>query len=151
MQTTMKRIIAISLALLSVTFVMLFVTSCNVAKEPAEENRWLTVSEQLELYRMSNEETTRDDEIVSSSDSEAAIGAEAVATAPATGDKTKEALVSQVSGKEITYVLNTNSEKFHRPDCSSVSTMKNENRRDFYGTREEVMAMNYDPCGRCKP
>ena len=150
MKTTIRMVVVVA-ALLLITFVMIFVISCDQREKQAEENRWLTVSEQLELYHMSNEESTRDDEIVSSSDSEAAIGAEAVATAPATEDKTKEAFASQVSGKEITYVLNTNSEKFHKPDCSSVSTMKNENRRDFYGTREEVMAMNYDPCGRCKP
>ncbi|MBE6605465.1 MAG: hypothetical protein E7635_00285 [Ruminococcaceae bacterium] len=150
MKTTIRMVVVVA-ALLLITFVMIFVISCDQREKQAEENRWLTVSEQLELYHMSNEESMRDDEIVSSSDSKAAIGAEAVATAPATEDKTKEALVSQVSGKEITYVLNTNSEKFHKPDCSSVSTMKNENRRDFYGTREEVMAMNYDPCGRCKP
>ncbi len=51
----------------------------------------------------------------------------------------------------ITYVLNTNSLKFHYPTCSSVSTIKDKNRRDFYGTRDELIAMGYDPCGRCHP
>ena len=51
----------------------------------------------------------------------------------------------------VTYVLNTNSKKFHRPDCSSVSDMKPKNRRDFTGTREEAIGMGYQPCGRCHP
>ena len=29
-----------------------------------------------------------------------------------------------------TYVLNTNTKKFHRPSCSSVSQMKEKNRQD---------------------
>ena len=52
---------------------------------------------------------------------------------------------------EISYVLNTNSHKFHYPDCSSVSDMNPKNRKDFSGTRDEVIAMGYQPCKRCKP
>lgn len=51
----------------------------------------------------------------------------------------------------ITYVLNRNTRKFHEPGCSSVKTIKDSNRIDFTGTREEVVAMGYEPCGRCKP
>ncbi len=49
------------------------------------------------------------------------------------------------------YVLNTNSKKFHYPDCSSVGDMADKNRQYFSGTREEVIAMGYDPCKRCNP
>lgn len=49
------------------------------------------------------------------------------------------------------YVLNTSSHKFHDPDCSSVGDMKDKNKEYFTGTRAEVIAMGYDPCGRCKP
>ncbi len=49
------------------------------------------------------------------------------------------------------YVLNTNSRKFHYPDCSSVEDMADRNRLDFSGTREEVIAMGYVPCKRCNP
>ena len=56
------------------------------------------------------------------------------------------------SGQEkITYVANTNSKKFHSPGCSSVTDMKASNRWDFTGTREELIAMGYEPCKRCKP
>ncbi len=52
---------------------------------------------------------------------------------------------------EQTYVLNTNSKKFHRTGCSSVSSMSAKNRRDFTGTRDEVIAQGYDPCQKCNP
>ena len=50
-----------------------------------------------------------------------------------------------------TYILNTNTKKFHRPDCSSVSQMKDANKREFTGSRYDVIEMGYAPCQRCKP
>ena len=50
-----------------------------------------------------------------------------------------------------TYILNTNSKKFHYPDCSSVDQMNESNKQEFYGTRDEAIAQGYDPCGRCNP
>ena len=53
--------------------------------------------------------------------------------------------------KTPTYILNTNTHKFHYDWCSSVSQMKASNRKEFYGTREEAIAKGYSPCGRCHP
>ena len=58
---------------------------------------------------------------------------------------------TESSQGKITYVANTNSKKFHSPSCSSVTDMKASNRWDFTGTREELIAMGYEPCKRCKP
>lgn len=49
------------------------------------------------------------------------------------------------------YVLNTNSHRFHYPDCSSVSRMSEKNKQVFEGTRDEIIAMGYTPCGQCNP
>lgn len=49
------------------------------------------------------------------------------------------------------YVLNTNTKKFHYPDCSSVDQMSDKNKFYFSGAREEVIEMGYSPCGRCNP
>ncbi|MBR6425903.1 MAG: hypothetical protein IKS29_08115 [Oscillospiraceae bacterium] len=49
------------------------------------------------------------------------------------------------------YVLNTNTKKFHYPDCSSVSDMKPENRQDVHEDRESILARGFVPCKRCKP
>ena len=56
-----------------------------------------------------------------------------------------------VSGAEQTYVLNTSSKKFHLTTCGGVSDIKAANRSEYTGTREEVIAAGYEPCGRCKP
>ena len=55
------------------------------------------------------------------------------------------------TGEEERYVLNTNSDKFHLPTCPSVESIKEENRQDYTGTREDLIAQGYSPCGQCKP
>lgn len=54
-------------------------------------------------------------------------------------------------GEVHDYVLNTNTKKFHYPDCSSAKDMSEANREDFTGTREAVTNRGYEACGRCKP
>lgn len=41
----------------------------------------------------------------------------------------------------ITYVLNTNTKKFHKPACRSVGQIKPSNRDESTGTREDVLAL----------
>lgn len=52
---------------------------------------------------------------------------------------------------EADYVLNTSKMKFHKPTCSSVSSMSDKNKQQFHGTREELIEDGYTPCGTCKP
>ena len=49
------------------------------------------------------------------------------------------------------YVINTNSGKFHLPTCSSISEMSPDNRQDYVGDRQELLDQGYSPCGICKP
>ena len=49
------------------------------------------------------------------------------------------------------YVLNTNTKKFHYTWCSSVNEMKAKNREDFTGSRDDVIARGFVPCKRCNP
>lgn len=49
------------------------------------------------------------------------------------------------------YVLNTSSMKFHSPDCTYAESIKDGNRQEFNGTREELIEDGYSPCGTCKP
>lgn len=53
--------------------------------------------------------------------------------------------------EEGTYILNVNSKKFHRPSCSSVDQMKEANKREFEGSRDELLLQGYEPCKRCTP
>ena len=72
----------------------------------------------------------------------------ALTTASRSGDGQPEASPEQPS---VTYVINTNTRRFHLPDCASVNEMKAKNRQDSSGTREELIEQGYIPCGRCKP
>ena len=49
------------------------------------------------------------------------------------------------------YVCNTNTKKFHYPDCNSIAQMKEENRLFTNLGREELLAEGYEPCGNCNP
>lgn len=53
--------------------------------------------------------------------------------------------------QEGEYVINTNTGKFHRPDCSSVEDIKPEKKKEYTGSREELTKQGYEPCGRCRP
>lgn len=50
-----------------------------------------------------------------------------------------------------TYVLNTSTMKFHKPDCSVVESMSQKNRIDYMGARDELIQEGYSACGICKP
>jgi len=49
------------------------------------------------------------------------------------------------------YVINTNTDKFHYPWCSSVNQMNEENKEFYTGSRDDLIAQGYSPCGRCNP
>lgn len=52
---------------------------------------------------------------------------------------------------EPTYILNISSKKFHIPTCDSVERTKEKNRKEFFGTRDELLNKGYSPCGSCNP
>ena len=52
---------------------------------------------------------------------------------------------------QASYVLNTNTKKFHLPSCSSIAKMKDSNKQSFTGTRQELIDKGYSPCGKCNP
>lgn len=51
----------------------------------------------------------------------------------------------------ITYVLNTNTKRFHLPTCPSCEEMKPKNRQETTLSRDELIGQGYKPCGRCNP
>ncbi|MGN0970274.1 MAG: MBL fold metallo-hydrolase, partial [Evtepia sp.] len=50
-----------------------------------------------------------------------------------------------------TYVLNTNTMKFHYADCSSAQKISDKNKGYYTGSRTELIQLGYSPCGICKP
>lgn len=61
------------------------------------------------------------------------------------------AISDAVTSEQITYVLNTNTKKFHRETCSSVSQIKEENFQKVQTSREELEQSGYSPCKNCNP
>lgn len=57
---------------------------------------------------------------------------------------------SNYADTDIQYCANTNSKVFHRPDCSSVKTIKEENKL-YLSDRQELIDLGYNPCKRCEP
>ncbi len=57
---------------------------------------------------------------------------------------------SPTSAKE-TYILNTNTKKFHKPSCSSVVRMSAKNKKQVKDSRDNIIADGYDPCKVCNP
>lgn len=52
---------------------------------------------------------------------------------------------------ENEYVINKSSGRFHYPSCNGVQSMSEKNKEFFHGTREELIAKGYQPCGSCDP
>ena len=58
---------------------------------------------------------------------------------------------SQGVSEQQDYILNVKNKKFHKPDCSAASDISSANKQDFTGTRDQLIARGYSPCGICKP
>lgn len=66
-------------------------------------------------------------------------------------EKYDTTVINGSANGNITYVLNTNTKKFHLPSCSSVKDMKDKNKQEVTCSRDEVIDMGYVPCKRCNP
>jgi len=49
------------------------------------------------------------------------------------------------------YVLNTNTMKFHSPGCRDVKKIAPQNYSTYDGTKNDIINQGYSPCGHCKP
>ena len=78
-----------------------------------------------------------------------ALTATAIASANAGGGNADGAAGAGTTAGS--YVLNTNSHKFHRPSCSSVDTISPKNRKDVNESREQIIREGYASCKRCNP
>ena len=50
-----------------------------------------------------------------------------------------------------TYILNTNTKKFHKPGCHSVKQMNSRNKKTYKGSRKKLIQDGYSPCKNCNP
>ena len=56
-----------------------------------------------------------------------------------------------VSGEKQNYVVNISTKKFHKEDCDSLKNIKEQNKKSYYGYRDNLISNGYSPCGQCKP
>lgn len=68
-----------------------------------------------------------------------------------TGDSKSSETGQPSKTSENLYVLNRNTKKFHRPDCSSVQDIKPKNKQEFSGNTEALIQQGYSPCKNCNP
>lgn len=68
---------------------------------------------------------------------------------PSNGAGSEESSAASSELKE--YVLNTKSMKFHRPTCSSVNDIADNNKQEATATRDELISEGYSPCKQCNP
>lgn len=50
-----------------------------------------------------------------------------------------------------TYIINTGSKKFHKPDCEHVDSINEYNKQRYTGSRKALIDDGYSPCGKCNP
>lgn len=50
-----------------------------------------------------------------------------------------------------TYILNTDSKKFHKENCNNAKDISEKNKKVYNGTKDELIDDGYSPCGSCKP
>lgn len=62
-----------------------------------------------------------------------------------------EPTTSEPENSGTTYILNTNTKKFHYPSCSSVDQMSEKNKKEYTGDRDDLIDDGYEPCKRCNP
>ena len=90
------------------------------------------------------------------------VPTDATTEAPKETEKPTEASVAAVvvpvpettsaaneTSPEMDYIANTNTKKFHYPDCNSVRAMKEKNKAERHCSREELINEGYSPCGNC--
>lgn len=53
--------------------------------------------------------------------------------------------------KEQMYILNKNTKKFHKPECSGAKKIKAKNKGEYTGSRQTLIDEGYEPCGNCNP
>ena len=70
----------------------------------------------------------------------------AVTPAPSVPIKTEN-----TDTRDVKYIGNSNSKKFHYPYCNSAGQIKEKNKVLLYGSRDDAISQGYSPCKICNP
>ena len=66
-------------------------------------------------------------------------------------EETKTAETIAANDTTETYILNTGSRKFHKLDCGQGQQTKDENKKQYTGSRQALIDDGYAPAGCCDP
>lgn len=58
---------------------------------------------------------------------------------------------AETKTEDVTYIINTNSKKFHDADCGNGQQTKAENKQQYSGDRQTLIDAGYAPAGCCNP
>lgn len=67
------------------------------------------------------------------------------------GDGSSQLDESSADGEQLTYILNTNSKKFHDSNCQQGKSISDQNRQVTTTTRQMLINQGFEPAGCCKP
>ncbi len=134
-------------------YAVISVGSENSYGHPTQETIDKLTKANVEIYRTD----LQGDIVISSDGKELTVSTEKNASSKdiTTGGGKKNG--TAVSGNDVaipantTFVLNTNSKKFHYPDCDSVSKMSAKNMQFSTDTAEAIVALGFVPCKACNP
>lgn len=65
--------------------------------------------------------------------------------------KAFDEILAYIGESETTYILNTDTMKFHFPTCRYADKINDEHREEYTGTRDELIERDYEPCKVCNP
>ena len=121
-------------------------------KQPAEETEHL----QQEKSQQQADESTKQEKLVEKNTQQQSGDEQAVSQIPKNQESDNSNNFNTYDTPEqqqtlATYVLNTNTKKFHYPSCKSVKKIAPQNYATSNSTRDELIAQDYQPCGNCKP
>lgn len=124
-------------------------TAQTAAQKPLNDLAQTAAAVQAENTAGASSQTKNPAASTDAADAEASYAAATVTAEPAAETTIPEPTEPEPS--KLEYVLNTSSMRFHSPSCKSVEDIADANRRDFTGTRDEVISKGYQPCGNCHP
>lgn len=118
--------------------------------QPGVEIDYATGDSELETdTAKATDDATKADTAEATDNAMKADTAEAADNATKTDDTQNVTDAKEESAGE--YVVNTNTRKFHKTTCSSVSDILSSNRETIQGSRSELIEKGYEPCQRCQP
>lgn len=121
----------------------------NTIKTLQQEKEQLT-TEKNNLQNQNNELTNKVEDLQKKS-SETTSSSNPPSSSTPTSSPNNNSKSTNNTSTSSTYILNTNTKKFHKPSCGSVSQIKESNKQSSSSSRDQLISQGYEPCKKCNP